>query len=66
MVASSASAATTGEDSTAKVPRYPLRFNSQSSLILHSPLRSPHRRRRITYQGSKKRSGVEILIINLS
>ena len=42
-VAASDSTAAAGEPSATPLPRYPLRSNSQSSLLLHSPLRSPHR-----------------------
>ena len=44
-VVASDSAAAASEPSAAPLPRYPLRSNSQSSLLLHSPLRSPHRTR---------------------
>ena len=44
-VTASNSAATAGEPPAAPLPRYPLRSNSQSSLLLHSHLRSPHRTR---------------------
>ena len=46
-VAARASAAAAGDSPTAPLPRYPLRSNSQSSLLLQSPLRTPRRQRRI-------------------
>ena len=46
-MAARASAAAAGDIPTAPLPRYPLRSNSQSSLLLQSPLRTPRRQRRI-------------------
>lgn len=42
-VVSGISAADTGQVPTAEIPRYLLRSNSKSHLLLHSPLRSLHR-----------------------
>jgi len=37
-----------GDEPAAPLPRYPLCSHSQSQLLLHSPLHTPHRPRRIT------------------
>ena len=42
------SAVATDDEPAAPLPRYPLRSNSQSQHLLHSPLRTPHHPRRIT------------------